>query len=73
MEFIKIELKGFQQICNKLKETEESNEVLKEELEYYKNYAISLEKEINEMVATRKYLNYGDAGRQFSMELLGDV
>lgn len=71
MEFVKIETTGFQAISNKLKETEEDNEVLRKELEYYKNYAVELEKEINDMKATRKYLTSKDAGKRFAEELLG--
>ena len=71
MEFVKIETTGFQAICNKLKESEEDNEVLRKELEYYKKYAVELEKEINDMKATRKYLTAKDAGKRFAEELLG--
>lgn len=74
----KIDIKGFYDLCNRLKELETENKQLKQdnkilgnELTYFKEYSADLEAEINDMKATRKYLTAEKAGKAFAQSLLG--
>ena len=74
----KIDIKGFYDLCNRLKELETENSQLKadnkilgNELTYFKEHCADLEAEIADMKNTRKYLTAEDAGKSFARELLG--
>ena len=75
---IKIDIKGFYDLCNRLQELETENQQLKadakiigDELTYFKEHCADLEAEIADMKNTRKYLTAEDAGKAFARELLG--
>ena len=76
--FIKIEAKGFQNICDRLAELENEKEFLQRQNKALKlrcsKYAVEnkdLESEIAELRFTHKYLTSEEAGRKFAEELLG--
>jgi hypothetical protein len=83
--FIKIEAKGFQDLCNRLAELEQENQSLKIDNDFLQKqnaacklrcgkFAIKvreLESEIADMKFTHKMLNSEEAGRAFARELLG--
>ena len=85
LNFVKIEAKGFQDLCKKLAELEKQNDELQEELTHFKakNYSLSkrcrklatenqdLALEVKDLKFTHNYLTSEEAGKAFARELLG--
>ena len=82
---VKIDIKGFYDLCNRLQELETENKQLKadakiigDELTYFKELCVELEDQINDLQRENDrveskvdYLTSAKAGRDFAKSLLG--
>ena len=80
LKFIKIEAKGFQDICDRLAELEQENEFLDKQNKALKlrcgKYCLEnkeLRNEIEDLKFTINFLSSEDAGKAFAQDLLGNM